>query len=66
MIYMSKAQNKFTTLTSVRMPNNLHDTFKHTVTTNNLSISKCLETLVRLYISDYELQNRVRRGAHLT
>ena len=62
---MSTTKNKNTTLTSFRLKNSIHEGFKHTCEGNKLSISKTLETLVMLFQSDYDLQNRVLREAHL-
>ena len=61
---MNTAQNKNTTLTSVRLKNSIHEGFKATCETHKLSISKTLDILVLLFLSDYELQNRVFREAH--
>lgn len=62
---MSTTKNKNTTLTSLRLKNSIHEGLKATVEANGLSISKTLETLVLLFLSDFQLQCRVLREAHL-
>jgi hypothetical protein len=58
-------KNKNTTLTSLRLKNSIHEGFKNTCETNNLSISKTIETLIMLFLSDFPLQCRVLREAHI-
>jgi len=62
---MNTTRNKNTTLTSFRLKNSIHEGFKVTCETNSLSISKILETLVTLFLSDYSLQYRTIREAQL-
>jgi hypothetical protein len=59
------SQTSKTTLTSFRLKKSLHEGFKHTCEVHDQSISKVLETLVMLFLSDYQLQHRVLFEARL-
>jgi len=54
-----------TTLTSVRLKTSIHEGLKQTSEANKVSISKVLGVLTDLFLSDYELQQRVFREAKL-
>jgi hypothetical protein len=54
-------KNKNTTLTSLRLKNSIHEGFKNTCEASDRSISRVLETLVTLFLSDFDLQVRVLR-----